>query len=187
MMDMFTHKSILFDCPCKSNRRPARSSIITPRCAVWLLGVMHTTDSDYTVWSSLQSQTLQCHAHSIKNLFSIMRIIISFFIVVYLQKFKKFCTQQRWACVPVDLCFPACPHSSIFPSHSKFPHFCTTFFCVPLYSCISVLHSFAPVSTSVCVGLGCNSSHTCCMCMDGSGGPGQLATAPLTTPLVTSA
>ena len=56
------------------------------------------------------------------------------------------------------------------------------FFRVPLYSRVPVSRSYAPVSTSVCVGVGCNSSHSRCMCMDGSGGPGQLATAPLTTP-----
>ena len=33
----------------------------------------------------------------------------------------------------------------------------------------------------------CNSSHARCVCMDGSGGPGQLATAPLPPPLVTRA
>ena len=36
------------------------------------------------------------------------------------------------------------------------------------------------------VGWGCDSSHTRCVCMDGSGGPGQLATSPL-PPLVTRA
>ena len=70
----------------------------------------------------------------------------------------------------------AFPRSLIFPSRSRVP--VRHFFRVPLCSCVSVSHSYAPVSTSVCVGVGVQ-------LMDGSGGPGQLATTQL-PPLVTS-
>ena len=44
---------------------------------------------------------------------------------------------QRWARVPVDLCFPACPCSSIFLSRSPVP--VQHFFRVPPRSCFSFL------------------------------------------------
>ena len=39
-----------------SNQRPAKCSILTPRCAVWLCGVMHT-ESNSAEWCTLRSLT----------------------------------------------------------------------------------------------------------------------------------
>ena len=55
---------------------------------------------------------------------------------------------------------------------------------VLLHSCFAFLCSC--VKECLCGGWGCNSSHERCVCMDGSGGLGQLATSPL-PPLVTRA
>ena len=68
---------------------------------------------------------------------------------------KVACTQhsiQRCVHIPVDLCIPACQCSSIFlriPC-SRVP--VRHFFCIPLCSSVPVSRSYAPVSTSVCVG-----------------------------------
>ena len=53
---------------------------------------------------------------------------------------------------------------------------------VLLHSCFEFLCSC--VKECLCGGWGCNSSHERCVCMDGSGGLGQLATTPL-PPLIT--
>ena len=63
MIDVFTHKRISPDCPFKSNQRPAKCSILTLRCAVWLRGVMHTIDLDSAAWCTLPSLTTQWDAH----------------------------------------------------------------------------------------------------------------------------
>ena len=49
MIDVFTPKRISPDCPFKSNQRLTRISILTPQCAVWLCGVMHTAELDSSV------------------------------------------------------------------------------------------------------------------------------------------
>ena len=77
----------------------------------------------------------------------------------------------------------AFPRAQVRQFFLRVPISCIHFFRVPLYSRVPVSRSYAPVSASVRVGVGCNSSHARCMCMDGSGGSGQLAIAPLTTPL----
>ena len=59
---------------------------------------------------------------------------------------KKSIKLQRWARVPVDLCIPACPRSSIFPLRSALPRSCTTFFAFP---CAPAFLFRVP---SVCVG-----------------------------------
>ena len=77
--------------------------------------------------------------------------------------------------------------SSIFPLRSAFPRSCLTFFWrspVLSRSCFAFLCSC--IKECMCGGWGYDSSHARCVCMDGSGGPGQLATAPL-PPLVTRA
>ena len=74
----------------------------------------------------------------------------------------------------MDLCVPA----FLFDIFFAFPCAIAFLFRVPmlLYQRVYVWG----------VGWGCDSSHTRCVCMDGSGGPGQLATSPL-PPLVTRA
>ena len=49
MIDMFTPKRISPDCLFKNNQRLTKISILTPQCAVWLCGVMHTAELDSTV------------------------------------------------------------------------------------------------------------------------------------------
>ena len=46
MIDEFTHERISPYCPFKSNQRQAKTLILTPRCAVWLRGVMHSAEID---------------------------------------------------------------------------------------------------------------------------------------------
>ena len=61
----------------------------------------------------------------------------------------------------MDLCVPACQRSSCFPSRSAFPRSCTTFFRVPLVSCVPV-----PVSRSWCkCGGGGATHHTRAVCV----------------------
>ena len=43
MIDVLTPKRIYPDCPCKSNHRQGKISVLTSRCAVCLCGVKHTT------------------------------------------------------------------------------------------------------------------------------------------------
>ena len=81
---------------------------------------------------------------------------------------------QRWVRVPVDLFVPACPRSSIFPSHSAFLSTFVSHSSVLQRSCFAFLCSC--VNERMCGGWRCNSSHVRCLCIDGSGGPGQLAT-----------
>ena len=44
IMDVFTHKRISPDCSLKSNQRPEKFSILTPRCAFGLRGVHDTAE-----------------------------------------------------------------------------------------------------------------------------------------------
>ena len=62
MIDVFTIKRISPDCPFKSNQRLPKISILTPRCAVWLRGVMHTAESDSAEWCTPRSLTPRCDA-----------------------------------------------------------------------------------------------------------------------------
>ena len=80
---------------------------------------------------------------------------------IYVNITSNISANQRWARVPVDLCVPACQRSSCFPSRSAFPRSCTTFFRVPLVSCVPV-----PVSRSWCkCGGGGATHHTRAVCV----------------------
>ena len=46
MINVFTSKRISPHCPFKSNYRLTKISILTPLCAVWICGVMHTAKLD---------------------------------------------------------------------------------------------------------------------------------------------
>ena len=63
MLDAFTPKRISPNCPFKSYQRLSQILILTPRCAVWLRGVMHTTQLDSEVWCTPRSLTTWCAAH----------------------------------------------------------------------------------------------------------------------------
>ena len=70
MIDVFAPKRISPDCPFKSNWRLTNISILTLQCAIWLRGVMHTTELDSavgctprTVLSNFNHWTLRCDAH----------------------------------------------------------------------------------------------------------------------------
>ena len=63
MIDVFTLKRIFPDCPFKSNQRLTKISILTPWCASWLRGVMHTAELDSAVGCTPHSLTLQCDVH----------------------------------------------------------------------------------------------------------------------------
>ena len=65
-VDVFTPKRISPDCPLKSNQRQTKISIWSPRCTVWLLGVlgmMHSAEIDSTEWCTQQIFTFRCDAH----------------------------------------------------------------------------------------------------------------------------
>ena len=64
MIDVFTSKRISPECPLKSNQRPSKFSILTPWCAVWLHGVIHTGELDSAVGCTLRSLTPRYEAHS---------------------------------------------------------------------------------------------------------------------------
>ena len=51
------------DCLFKSIQRLSKISILTPRCAFWLRGVMHTTELDSAVWCTPGSLTPWWDAH----------------------------------------------------------------------------------------------------------------------------
>ena len=60
---MLTSKRISPYCPFKTNQRLAKIWILTPRCAVWLLGAMHTAELDSVVRCTPQSFNPQWDAH----------------------------------------------------------------------------------------------------------------------------
>ena len=67
MIAEFTNRRILSECPFKSNQRPAKLRMLTPRCdahrEVWLSAVIHLVESDSTVWCTPGSLTPQHYAH----------------------------------------------------------------------------------------------------------------------------
>ena len=63
MTDVFTPKRIYPDSPFKTTQRLAKISILTPWCAVWLPGAMHTTEIDSDVGCTPQSLTPRYEAH----------------------------------------------------------------------------------------------------------------------------
>ena len=63
MIELFTPKRISPECPFKGTQRLVKILILTPRCAFWLYGVMHTAKLDFVVWSTPWSLTQRCDAH----------------------------------------------------------------------------------------------------------------------------
>ena len=63
MIDVFTPKRISPDCPFKRNQRLTKISILTPQCAVWLHGGMHTAELELAVGCTPRSLTPWWDAH----------------------------------------------------------------------------------------------------------------------------
>ena len=77
------------DCPFKSNQRQSKILILTPKCAVWLCGVMHTAELDSTEGCTLWSLSPRCASHHGIRLLQNVRFLVFEFKTSFNYVYKK--------------------------------------------------------------------------------------------------